>query len=72
LALASDAKESVRTEGVGVGSIWITVTARRKRGLALAINTLVSSGAQAVRIFSSGVTVATLFETSATNAGLGR
>jgi hypothetical protein len=71
LALAADAKEAVRTEGVWVSGLWITVTARRKRRLALAIHTLVSSRAQAVRILSSGVTVATLFETSTTNTGLG-
>jgi len=60
LALAADAKEAIRTEGVGVGSLWITVTARGEWGLALAINTLVSRGAQAIWVVRGGVAVTAL------------
>jgi len=69
LALAADAKEAVSTEGVGVGGLWVAVTARWKRGLALAINTLVSSRAQAIWIICRWVAVAALLEAATLDTG---
>jgi len=69
LALAADAKEAVRTEGVRVSGLWITVTARRKRGLALAIHTLVSSRAQAIWVVCRWVAVAALLEAATLDTG---
>jgi len=69
LALAADAEKAVRTEGVWVRGIWVAVTAGGKRRLALTINTLVSSRAQAIWVVRRGVAVATLLEATTLDTG---
>jgi len=71
LALASDTKEALGTERVGVGSFWVTITAGGKGRLALAIDTLVSSRAQAIWIICSWVTITSLLKTATLDAGFG-
>jgi len=72
LALAANAKEPLRTEGVRVCGLWVTVTARGQGRLALTIDALVSGRAQAIWVVSTGVTITALLKTAAPNARLRR